>query len=776
MSQPNFKALKQDVLDLLKEVGTLMGRASKVMENDKTNNKYMEFQQLISNEAHNVRELELRMTIVAPMKAGKSTIVNAIAGQDILPSRNSAMTTLPTEVIFDHQVKQPTLILEPQIIEVFQDTLSSLREKIKIQKIEEVQQIICEYPHLTHILEKIKNSHGLKITAETQGRENIIDKLSGLNDIIRLCNNLDPQADPLLALKHAPKIKTPLPRFQDNSKNDEIGKLVIVDTPGPNEAGKNLKLKGVVEEQLRKSSIVLIVLDFTQLKTEAAEKVKKDVQTVIDIRGKENLYVLINKVDQRRKEDMTTEQLQQFVAAEFGIGGSKDVNRVFEISARRAFTATNFLIESHEMYHTELAKMKTVQTLMEEAYPLNWEDKIEETNLEELRDLAGQLLKKSKFDSFMDGAIDALIAKAAPRCIQSALKITGDSMTKLEADIHFRQKALNQEEDKLKDEIEAFETELKKLENFRQNIQNVETIKEELLQKISQQIDEIKNKAKYVINNAFTKESEKNKNHLEIMVQRFLPFISSSKQNNVLEFKEEYTAKLFAEQAIASTKEIIEPLLETELKSVEKSIETQRQNLAESLGREIKPIIQWARQRLRGLDLPDLTIEILLPMPDLYSRNSAISRDVVKGNVKTRDGGYETKVIEKRTWRHWLWVIPKKETIYVKQPDINENYYTVFLQEIVDKSNQFIENSIQEIQFKIANYVDDEFKQGVENFFDEFGGHLSDISQQFNNAYRDQKGMENKTRESLVAEFNSLISEVKKKNQEINQMLSRVPK
>jgi len=32
---------------------------------------------------------------VAPTSAGKSTIINAIAGQDLLPSRNDAMTVLP---------------------------------------------------------------------------------------------------------------------------------------------------------------------------------------------------------------------------------------------------------------------------------------------------------------------------------------------------------------------------------------------------------------------------------------------------------------------------------------------------------------------------------------------------------------------------------------------------------------------------------------------------------------------------------------------------------
>ena len=38
------------------------------------------------------------MTIIAPMKAGKSTIINSIIGQELLPSHSAAMTTLPTAI------------------------------------------------------------------------------------------------------------------------------------------------------------------------------------------------------------------------------------------------------------------------------------------------------------------------------------------------------------------------------------------------------------------------------------------------------------------------------------------------------------------------------------------------------------------------------------------------------------------------------------------------------------------------------------------------------
>ena len=178
-----------------------------------------------------------------------------------------------------------------------------------------------------------------------------------------------------------------------------LGNLVIVDTPGPNEAGENLRLSAVVEEQLRQSSIVLIVLDFTQLKTKAAEEVKKEVQKVIKLRGKENLYVLINKVDQRTESDLTPEQVKQFVAAEFGIGNAGE-NRVFEIAARSAFCATNFMQEIEQHPNASIAEMKTARALAQQVFGIEWEDDLKEATPNQLKKKAEKLWKNQALHHF----------------------------------------------------------------------------------------------------------------------------------------------------------------------------------------------------------------------------------------------------------------------------------------------------------------------------------------------------------------------------------------
>lgn len=305
--QPNIFDLQRDVVGCLTEIAALMGEAKNVLSRDNTTDnsseKYGLYQQEIQDAIKNVEQLELRMAVVAPMKAGKSTIVNAIIGQELLPSRNAAMTTLPTEIVFNREIKEPQMIISQEVYQIFQSALTSIQKELEKITPEQRPKEISQYPHLQDLLKKIEKKKFTLTNGELSGHERITEVLTELNDIVRLCSVINPFQDPLAYLTDVIRLETPYLRTEETKENEQLGNLVIVDTPGPNEAGENLRLTMVVEEQLKKSSVVLIVLDFTQLNNEAAEKVKKQVQPIIELIGKDNLYVLVNKVDQRRKGD-----------------------------------------------------------------------------------------------------------------------------------------------------------------------------------------------------------------------------------------------------------------------------------------------------------------------------------------------------------------------------------------------------------------------------------------------------------------------------------------
>ena len=764
--KPNVQDLQQDVIDLLREISSLMNRANTALSSDNASQKYAEFEQQVSQEAEKVENLELRMAIVAPIKAGKSTITNAIIGQEILPSRNAAMTTLPTEIIFDAELTEPVLELSSQIVTVFQETLLALRYKINDMGIEEALEKLAQYPHLTQIPKQIKD--GLSIPAKSQGRENVNHTLSSLNDLVRVCSILDPLADPLQSLMDTPRIYTPFWRSsQGNQQSESLGNLVIVDTPGPNEAGDNLRLQGVVEEQLTKSSIVLIVLDFTQLKNEAGENVKNDVNKVIEQRGKDNLYVLINKVDQRRDGDMNPEQVQQFVAAEFGIG---DTGRVFEISARRGFTSASFLVELQLNSGVNIAEMKTAKALALEVFGMDWEEELEESTAEELKRKAERLWKKSGFEPFLNGAITALMAEAAPRCIMSALKIARGRLTELSNDVQLRSSALSEDEAKLRREVGALENDLQSLEESRNRLQEVDRIKANLSQQLNNKLENLQQKAKDSLETYFNEEEYQRADLLKkggMATQSFLNWVSkkfnffeiNSQSSGVIEFSSLKAAEDFAEQAIASAKHnVVEPLLENVRKQVKKIIEQARQDITNSLDTETQPIIERARQRLNE----NFNVNLSLPTPNLD--NKGVGNAKVRVNHKTKwvDQDYEIQGVEKWDFWQWLWLFPKKETIRVKRPEKKEDYYTVSLQEIVEKSNKLIEESIKNIKEGINEYLDEDFKQRVDSFFKELDSYLNNYRDTLIQAQKDQK-TQAEEKEQLVSELNSLALEALEK-------------
>jgi GTPase SAR1 family protein len=501
--KPGIQSLQQGVISLLKNIEELMGRASRSLSGDESGAKYLRFQEEVGSARFNVTELELVLAIVAPMKAGKSTIINAIVGQYLLPSRASAMTTLPTRIVLCADKTEPILEIE---IDILQKTLSGLRQRIQEIGIDEAKARMAKRPHLHELLEKIEID--CSISSKTTGLEAIKQSLTDLNDIVRICSVLEPSIDPLRQSGFTmPQIQTPFWQATDNNQSKFLGNLVIVDTPGPNEAGQNLRLSAVVDEQLRISSMILIVLDFTQLNNQAAAEIKRQIAPMIQSLGKKKLYVLVNKVDQRTAKDpMTSEMVQQFILADLGLGEPRDAERVFEVSARQAFCAARFLSELRHFPDIKKEDMKTAKDLGEQAFGLDWEEEFEEASLEDLQSKAQRLWKKSGFEPFLTKAINVLMESAAPLCIGSALDLSRSRLEELRNCTQLRGSAIDQDAKKLSAEIVALQEDLNCLEACRQTIQDVDDIKKKLKDVLDNLLRKLKIEAEVTLGDYFDKE------------------------------------------------------------------------------------------------------------------------------------------------------------------------------------------------------------------------------------------------------------------------------
>jgi hypothetical protein len=752
--RPNVQDLQRDALTLLSDIENLMSSVSDLLADDDSGEKYRRFQKEISNAKDNVKNLELVMAIVAPMKAGKSTIINAIAGQDILPSRASAMTTLPTRIRLHSNADEPKLELDST---TFLSILRSLQQKIQLDDEVHVLDKMERYPHLSELIQKIKD--GFSIESTTIGLEAIKETLTDLNDAVRVCTILDPWSNPLNQEEFdIPCISTPFWKATDTSQAKLLGNLVIVDTPGPNEAGENLKLSVVVEEQLRKSSMVLIVLDFTQLNNKAAEEIKRQVEPVVRLLGKENLYVLINKVDQRTEQDpMTSEKVKQFVQADLGLGDSSDAERVFEVAARWAFCAANFLSEMQRNPGIAKEEMKTARALAEQVFGIDWKEDFEDCSLEQLQRKAKRLWKKSGFEPFLENAISILMESAAPRCITSALNLSQKHLEELRDDVQLRSSAIAKDEGKLRLEIGALEKDLKHLELCRKRLKKVDKIRNELKGSLENLLTILKSKAEVSLEDYFAKEEFESGNPIQKANIASRDFFSATlarfeifpdwiskrmksfvefKTTGVFEFDQKYKAEEFASQAVAYAQQRVESLLTVVKEQMNQEVKEAHLRLKIFLEQETNPIIERARTRLNQ----SFDITLSLPVPTLdTSDDLSVNKPSIKSQTKTIDQGYGKITVKKRVFWHWLWMIPVDVTETVKIPDKTVNYYTVSLNELIPEINQSIESSIAAIGENLNNYFDDDFQERVDYFFNALDAYLNNYKDNLMQAQKDQK-------------------------------------
>lgn len=737
--KPNVQALQQDVIDLLKDVSQLMGRANFALSSEDFGQKYGDFQKQVENETRKVEKLELRMAIVAPMKAGKSTIINAIIGQDLLPSRNAAMTTLPTEIFFNANLNEPILTLDDEVLSIFKDTLESLQRKINELGSEETQKRIAQYPHLNNLVRDIKSFGSLLLKPENKGREEIKKILSVLNDIVRLCSVLDPINDPLFKLPDVPRIETPFWHSQEGEQSNKLGNLVIVDTPGPNEAGENLRLSAVVAEQLKNSSIVLIVLDFTQLNNQAAEGVKKQVKPIIDLLGKENLYVLVNKVDQRRQGDMTTEDVKKFVASDLELSKSSDTEQVFEIAAIRAFCATKFLLELQQNPDAELTELVTVESLAQEVFGIDWEEDLEDATTEELEKKALKMWKKSGFAPFLEQAINVLMETAAPRCMMSALNVTHSRLLELRDDVILRSNAIAQDEDKLRLEGNALQKSLYRLEECRNELKYFDSKRTELALKLDRTLEQLKKKAKVSIGNSFLDQDR--------------------------EFKNQHEAREYFERTLAQKRQKIEGLFLDARKDAEQVVKETQEDLINFLEKKTKPIIEEANNRLNknfniNLSLPSPTLKL----DDYFTR----AQPEIKTQTRLVSGGYGARTVKKRSFWHWLWIVPYKVEETYKKPDVREDYYVVSLNSIIDQINYSLEASVRETKKKASEDLD----KTVKVFFRQLRDYLDNYRDILKQAEKDQKLSINE-KNKLLQQLTYLEEEARKYIQNSESYMKR---
>lgn len=201
-----------------------------------------EMQKVLEGEAYKLQNFDVVISVVGTMKAGKSTTINAIVGKKVLPSRNRPMTTLPTLICHQKEQKVPRLEINTQKIdELIQRIKLVFKEYPEILKNPEIKTLQSESDF--DVIHRLQS--GDKFKSKIEGSENIFHELEYLNDIARVLGVLAEQA--LIessvvhnfydSYKEVSALPTIFVEFESlrNIKADFEGRLMLLDTPGPNE-------------------------------------------------------------------------------------------------------------------------------------------------------------------------------------------------------------------------------------------------------------------------------------------------------------------------------------------------------------------------------------------------------------------------------------------------------------------------------------------------------------------------------------------------------------
>lgn len=420
----------------------------------------------VNDNLERVKRGELTMTIVAPTSAGKSTIINAIAGQDLLPSRNDAMTVLPTEIVFSREVTRPKLTLGKALMTLLREAWRQLHQRLQRIGLDEAikQATKNDFPR-ENVIREFFNSSVFPLSEEVES-DDIQSALIKINDLLRLCGIFGIPTGFLSSLSEIPRIKVPFPPLLSSLKGLGLGTLVLVDTPGPSE-DKSLDLMNVVKDRLRASSLVLVVVDYTKIGQTDPAKVKKLVDEIAAIKGRDRVYIIVNKIDDRdpnNPEDLTKGQILNLVKTKYEVDDPQ--NRVFEMSAVQAFLATNFQREKEIYRLTELRGRKSFEALGQEYYAKPWRTKKTTVTLEEMQKAANEFLEDSGFVGFIDKAIAPLVKDAAPSMItiKGALNDIGNSLASFLSCLKKQKEMLVLDIQKAADDTEWIKADLHEIE------------------------------------------------------------------------------------------------------------------------------------------------------------------------------------------------------------------------------------------------------------------------------------------------------------------------
>ena len=443
----------------------------KIVQQALTINKNEEFKRILENEGDKLKNLEFIISIVGTVKAGKSTTINAIVGQEILPNRAYPMTTLPTLVTHKKGQVEPKLTMPKY--ETLNKFLNQVREKLKKDSNGE----FSKDSHGKEIIKTISDKN-LRFKEIYQGKDNIYIFLQTLNDLMRLAKDikLTPPYKEFEKINELPRIEIEfyyLNHLEDMSNT----RLSLLDTPGPDEFGHSEDLKNIFRTQLKQSSAIMLVMNYTVINNEGAGKTREEVKEIRNLIKDEHLFVLVNKFDEKTSKDPDYENTKQNISKSM-FDSKLKVENIFPISARLAYLV-NIARRELSLKGKINKTIPWVEDFGDKILGRKWENQIE--NITEIEEACDEAWKDSYFKKPLDKIIIHGYSNSAFESLGGILHKIEEINRILSNTFKTRESSLNEDIQKLKQNIE----------NLKKDIENIGIVSRDLDEKIKNKLKDM---------------------------------------------------------------------------------------------------------------------------------------------------------------------------------------------------------------------------------------------------------------------------------------------
>lgn len=529
---------------------------------------------ILQGEIAKLERFDVVLSVIGTMKAGKSTTINAIVGREILPNRNRPMTILPTLIRHTPGQSEPALAFNSAPANDFIRRLQALLHDVFDHK------TITE-ENLSQLLERIEKTGDSDLFRDHyHGEAEIFAFLETLNDTVRLGEQLIS-----IAMKNginAEFVTFPYAQYRNledlplitvafaslSEHENHTGSLTLLDTPGPNEAGQ-IHLKPMLDEQLRRSSAVLLILDYGQLKSNAEADIRTQLAQLPNIEN-DRLFTLVNKFDLTNTNSDNEEQTRNLIHDDL-LKNQILRENIFAISAQKALLAQRMAAEIARIGgKPDYNPNNWIADFAKSIYPDYAREEIEEawessSGLNQIENGIKRMKRSSRMAAPMDKIILQTHRDASFIAIRSALQQIKASLNNIHnaLELHVKTATSNTKElAKLRTLVAETKEQTKQLQNLERDIDNhLQKVIEEQKQDVKSIIRELQKITEEGVFNALetliTEQQKAFDNKTTTFWELFFTFdkdrlfslqnrkvVSSSKKNNEKEnIRERLSAK-----------------------------------------------------------------------------------------------------------------------------------------------------------------------------------------------------------------------------------------